>query len=433
MVDMFAHVADRQNFQMILDNMFADNINWGRILAVICLAGRIAKIHPNSIPSIVSWTQDYFRDNLLKWICSSGGWISSISFLVNYTIEQNFGSSSRLISLSCGVIFISGLLLGGLIIWRLNREELIGEKLLIDMVTGKVKNVTFKVRTAFQALPALPESPLISNSQDQMLVQQLTEIIKVYGDNIDQDEAFNDMIDDLAKVADMSSFLKLVEKVFTNGQITWGRIIVLFYLVGKLSAKMVLVHTHSAIVSAILNTSLDYFRKHLLQWICKMGGWNGSIPALACFSIGMSVKDHIERAGICAPSFPEPQTKIDEREQLVLEQLINFSREIGDILDQDSNFKNMVDGFASVVDPQHFQSLVEKMLVDDITWGKIITLICVIGKTVAKVNSISSLARYSFEREFGSSSSPISLSSGVFFISGALVGGFIIWRLQKGA
>lgn len=46
------------------------------------------------------------------------------------------------------------------------------------------------------------------------------------------------MIDDLAKVADMSSFLKLVEKVFTNGQITWGRIIVLFYLVGKLSAKV---------------------------------------------------------------------------------------------------------------------------------------------------------------------------------------------------
>lgn len=62
------------------------------------------------------------------------------------------------------------------------------------MVTGKVKNVTFKVRTAFQALPALPESPLISNSQDQMLVQQLTEIIKVYGDNIDQDEAFNESV-----------------------------------------------------------------------------------------------------------------------------------------------------------------------------------------------------------------------------------------------
>lgn len=36
---------------------------------------------------------------------------------------------------------------------------------------------------------------------------------------------------------------------------------------------------------------------------------------------------------------------IDEREQLVLEQLINFSREIGDILDQDSNFKKFVTVF----------------------------------------------------------------------------------------
>lgn len=46
------------------------------------------------------------------------------------------------------------------------------------------------------------------------------------------------MIEDLAKVADTSSFLKLVKKVFTDDQITWGRIIVLFYSVGKLSAKV---------------------------------------------------------------------------------------------------------------------------------------------------------------------------------------------------
>lgn len=46
------------------------------------------------------------------------------------------------------------------------------------------------------------------------------------------------MIDGLVKVADKRSFWKLVEKVFTDGQINWGRIIVLFYSVGKLSAKV---------------------------------------------------------------------------------------------------------------------------------------------------------------------------------------------------
>ncbi|XP_067231047.1 BCL2 associated X, apoptosis regulator b isoform X3 [Chanodichthys erythropterus] len=133
------------------------------------------------------------------------------------------------------------------------------------------------------APPALPEDQPISNSQDQMLVQQLAETIKVIGDRLDQDQAFNDMIDGLVKVADKSSFWKLVEKVFTDGQINWGRIIVLFYSVGKLSAKMVLAHL-PRIVSDILTLCLDYFRRNLLEWIRKVGGWMHSIPALACFS-----------------------------------------------------------------------------------------------------------------------------------------------------
>ncbi len=49
---------------------------------------------------------------------------------------------------------------------------------------------------------------------------------------------------------------------------------------------------------------------------------------------------------------------------------------------------SMVDGFACVVDRQRFQSLVEKVFVDSITWGEIITLICVIGRTVATVCSV---------------------------------------------
>ncbi|XP_016124597.1 apoptosis regulator BAX-like [Sinocyclocheilus grahami] len=176
-----------------------------------------------------------------------------------------------------------------------------------------------------------------------------------------------------------------------------------------------------------------------------------------------SVKDQIQRAGTCAPSLPEPQLMSAEREQL-LDQVANFTRDIGDIIDRDIKFNNMVDGFARVADTQSFQSLVEKVFVDCITWGKIITLICVIGKTAAKilansapdivfwtldyfrdylqnwicnrggwVNSIYSLARSSFELDFSSSSSPISLSSGVIFLGGALLGGLIVWRLKRGA
>uniref|UniRef100_A0A8C2GZ36 Bcl-2 Bcl-2 homology region 1-3 domain-containing protein n=2 Tax=Cyprinus carpio TaxID=7962 RepID=A0A8C2GZ36_CYPCA len=174
-----------------------------------------------------------------------------------------------------------------------------------------------------------------------------------------------------------------------------------------------------------------------------------------------SVKDQVQRVGTCAPSLPEPQPMSDEREQL-LEQMASLIRDIGDSLDREPKFNDMVDGLARVVNRQNFQNLVDKVFVDGITWGKIVTLICVVGKSIAKIladfvsgvvswtldyfrdnllnwicnrggwiNSISSLAHYSFERDFGSSSSLISLSSGVLFISGVLLGGLIVWRLNR--
>uniref|UniRef100_A0A673G925 Apoptosis regulator BAX-like n=1 Tax=Sinocyclocheilus rhinocerous TaxID=307959 RepID=A0A673G925_9TELE len=119
MVDGFSRVADRQSFQMLVDKVFVDDITWGKIVTLICVVGKsIAKV----CKCVVSWTLDYFRDNLLNWICSRGGWINSISSLARYSFERDFGSSSSLNSLSCGVLFISGVLLGGLIVWRLNRD-----------------------------------------------------------------------------------------------------------------------------------------------------------------------------------------------------------------------------------------------------------------------------------------------------------------------
>lgn len=44
------------------------------------------------------------------------------------------------------------------------------------------------------APPDLPEAPPISNSQDQKLVQQLAETIKVIGDRLDQDQAINESV-----------------------------------------------------------------------------------------------------------------------------------------------------------------------------------------------------------------------------------------------
>ncbi|XP_051987824.1 BCL2 associated X, apoptosis regulator b [Xyrauchen texanus] len=161
------------------------------------------------------------------------------------------------------------------------QDDQIGEVLLIGVVRQEVMNVAVEGN----ASPlSLPEAQPISNRKDQQLVEQLAETIRVIGDRLDQDTGFNDMIDGLVKVADKSSFWNLVEKVFRDDQINWGRIIVLFYSVGKLAAKMVLAHFPS-VVSDILSLSLDYFKRHLLKWIRRMGGWITSMPGLACFTI----------------------------------------------------------------------------------------------------------------------------------------------------
>ncbi|XP_017552964.1 apoptosis regulator BAX-like isoform X1 [Pygocentrus nattereri] len=152
---------------------------------------------------------------------------------------------------------------------------------LFIVVEDQVRNVTTEVDTSSLGLP---KSQPIANAQDQMLVEQLALTIRVIGDRLDQDQEFNDMINRLGRVADKSSFWKLVERVFSNDEINWGRIIVLFYSIGKLSAKMVLAHL-PAVFTDIVALSLDYFRKKLLQWICNMGGWINSISGVTRFSI----------------------------------------------------------------------------------------------------------------------------------------------------
>uniref|UniRef100_A0A8B9GUN9 Bcl-2 Bcl-2 homology region 1-3 domain-containing protein n=1 Tax=Astyanax mexicanus TaxID=7994 RepID=A0A8B9GUN9_ASTMX len=135
--------------------------------------------------------------------------------------------------------------------------------------TDQVKSVNAAGDTSSLGIPK--PKPL-SHAQNQMLLNQLADTIRVIGDRLDMDTGFNDMIDGLGRVANKNSFWKLVEGVFSDGQINWGRIIVLFYSVGKLAAKMVLAHLPE-VFSEILNLSLDYFRRTLLQWIRNMGGW----------------------------------------------------------------------------------------------------------------------------------------------------------------
>lgn len=65
----------------------------------------------------------------------------------------------------------------------------------VNMSFRVVRHEVMSVAAEGNAAPlALPEDQPISNSQDQMLVQQLAETIKVIGDRLDQDQAFNESV-----------------------------------------------------------------------------------------------------------------------------------------------------------------------------------------------------------------------------------------------
>ncbi|TSQ23936.1 Apoptosis regulator BAX [Bagarius yarrelli] len=160
-------------------------------------------------------------------------------------------------------------------------DDQIGEALLIRVVQDQMMNI---VTEGNVCLPHLPEVQPLHNGQCQKLVEQLAKSVKVIADQLDREQKLNNLINGLASIGDKTIFSKLVSGVFDDGQINWGRIIVLFYAVGKLALKMVLANL-STVVLDILDSCLVFFRTKLLVWIRNMGGWISSISELTQFSV----------------------------------------------------------------------------------------------------------------------------------------------------
>ncbi|XP_026772884.3 apoptosis regulator BAX-like [Pangasianodon hypophthalmus] len=175
----------------------------------------------------------------------------------------------------------------------------IGEALLIRVVQDQMNTIEI----AKFSLPCLPEVQPLTSVQEQKLLDQLFQSVKMISDQLSHNHIINRQIDGLARLGDRKIFSKLVEGVFSDGQINWGRIIVLYYAVGKLAVKMVLANL-SRVFSQILDSCLDFFRTKLLVWICNMGGWISSISALIQFS-----SEHISASSLCTIPLPAALVK----------------------------------------------------------------------------------------------------------------------------
>lgn len=156
-------------------------------------------------------------------------------------------------------------------------DERIGEALIKEVMEEELKDVS-----AEDVPPFTPLAHDVQSEQERKIVTQLGEMIRIIGDKVKDDKQFQDAIDGMASGpgSPQVKFSQLVNKVFESGQITWERIAVLFYVVGRMAVRMVQAHLPQ-LVKDILKWTLEVFRTRLLGWVREHGGWINSFSELA--------------------------------------------------------------------------------------------------------------------------------------------------------
>ncbi|XP_062304741.1 BCL2 associated X, apoptosis regulator b [Osmerus eperlanus] len=158
-------------------------------------------------------------------------------------------------------------------------DERIGEFVIKKVFQEQLKEVSLE-----EAVPlSLSETPEVKNEEEQKMVVQLATMVRIIGDKVKDDQELIDAIDGLVasgKESNQRNYWQMVKLVFEDGQITWERIAVLFYVAGRMAVKMVEANL-SPLVLDILKWTVDYFRSKLLSWVKQHGGWINSFSELA--------------------------------------------------------------------------------------------------------------------------------------------------------
>lgn len=155
-------------------------------------------------------------------------------------------------------------------------DERIGAAVIKEVIEEELRVVSSE-----EVPPLTPLVVDLKTEQEKKMVTQLATMIRIVGDKVQDDQEFQDCIDGVARAPGCrwETFKQVADKVFEHG-ITWERIAVLFYVAGKLAVKMVEAHLPQS-VRQILNWTVDFFKKNLLDWIRKHGGWINSFSDLA--------------------------------------------------------------------------------------------------------------------------------------------------------
>lgn len=95
----------QKNFISIAQEIFNNEVNWGRIVSLIAFAGVVAhhfvvEGRPDMVCEVIQWLLDFIREHLILWIIENGGWVCGASVIVKHIlfIFQKFGNGDNIIS-----------------------------------------------------------------------------------------------------------------------------------------------------------------------------------------------------------------------------------------------------------------------------------------------------------------------------------------------
>uniref|UniRef100_A0A8C8J1L4 Bcl-2 Bcl-2 homology region 1-3 domain-containing protein n=1 Tax=Oncorhynchus tshawytscha TaxID=74940 RepID=A0A8C8J1L4_ONCTS len=84
-------------FFSVAREIFADGINWGRVVSLFHLAYKLiykalTQNHLEIIKKVISWVLQFIRENVSAWIRQQGGWVSTLLEYANMPVQMYNGT-----------------------------------------------------------------------------------------------------------------------------------------------------------------------------------------------------------------------------------------------------------------------------------------------------------------------------------------------------
>ncbi|XP_060942291.1 apoptosis regulator BAX-like [Limanda limanda] len=119
----------------------------------------------------------------------------------------------------------------------------------------------------------------VQNEQEKAVVKKIRAVVQKIGDKLKEDKEIQDDIKGIEKhfqqgeVEEANQMFKEMFKEMFRGGITWEKIVISLYVVGKVLGTIGIMTALYPYVKLILKWTLDFFKNALLGWILEQGGW----------------------------------------------------------------------------------------------------------------------------------------------------------------